>query len=46
MFNIEKEAVKFYYDLSVHPGYKELVGVATEAYSDTNYLISEGELYI
>lgn len=46
VFNLEKEPVKFYCDLTVHSGYSELDGVAVETYSNTNYLISEGKLYI
>jgi hypothetical protein len=46
VFNLEKESVKFYCDLTVHSGYRDLDGVATEIYSNTNYLISEGKLYI
>ena len=46
VFNVGSEAVKFYCDLSVYSGYRELDGVATEVYSNTNYLISDGKLYI
>lgn len=46
VFNLESEAVKFYCDLSIYSRYKELDGVAIEVYSDTNYLIEDGKLYI
>jgi hypothetical protein len=46
VFNLESEAVKFYCDLNAYSGYKELDGVATEVYSNTNYLILDGKLYI
>jgi hypothetical protein len=46
VFNLENEAVKFYCDLTAHSGYRELDGVVTEVYSNTNYLISDGKLYI
>lgn len=46
VFNLEKEIVKFYCDLTAYSGYKERDGVATEIYSNTNYLISDGKIYI
>lgn len=46
VFNFENKAVKFYCDLTNSSDYKEVDGVATEVYSDTNYLISDGKLYI
>jgi hypothetical protein len=46
VFNFENKAVKFYYDLTTHSENKEIDGVATEVYSNTNYLISDGKLYI
>jgi hypothetical protein len=46
VFNLGSEAVKFYCDLNVYSGHRELEGVATEVYSNTNYLISDGKLYV
>jgi hypothetical protein len=46
VFNYGSEAVKFYCELNSYSGYTGLDGVATEVYSNTNYLISEGKLYI
>lgn len=46
VFNLENEAIKFYCNLAVNPGYRELDGVALEVYSNTNYLISDGKLYV
>ncbi|MCM8711382.1 hypothetical protein M2651_10155 [Clostridium sp. SYSU_GA19001] len=46
VFNLQKDIIKFYCDLKACSGYREKDGVATEIYSNNNYLISDGKIYI
>jgi hypothetical protein len=44
IFNLSKSAVKLYIDVSIIRGLED--GVVTEIFSDMNYLISEGKIYV
>jgi hypothetical protein len=46
VFNFDNKSAKFYCDLESQSYFHEADGVATEVYSDNNYLISDGKLYI
>ncbi|MFL0246250.1 hypothetical protein [Candidatus Clostridium stratigraminis] len=46
VFNFDNKSTKFYCDLESQSYFQEADGVATEVYSDNDYLISDGKLYI
>lgn len=46
VFNLSGKPVKFYCDLSMQMERIDLDGVVNEIFTDTNYLVSDGKLYI
>jgi hypothetical protein len=46
VFNLSENPVRFYCDLSMQMEHINLDGVVNEVFTDTNYLVSDGKLYI
>jgi hypothetical protein len=46
MFNLSRSSVKVYADIACFKQLDINVGVVTEIFSDMNYLVSEGKIYI